>query len=807
MSKTSGFYADTMYPFLIGKWVHMLNLCNDQQIHMGSPTFNLREWLSRIERSFRHRPMVYVLMMGLIGGYVGFYASRRISIVSAIVGTLICSTQFCRDGLDFRQKMTCLVGMTFFCALIVGFQLWNHRVSRLPTNEMYDGTAVVCSANSHNVGYKNVILQLENDEKVVLLTDEQFLYGTKLKIQCQLSMISASGNPGDVNLQDYYRKQGIVRSIDSLRIHKTSTSTHNPIYLLFRLGATISETIHDYWLELTDIQTSAFLSAMIAGNDSYLSRSDKQNFSRSNMIHILVVSGAHVSYFSTTILTLLSFCTNNRKKKWYAVMILLICFGFVCGWSGSVTRSIVMYLLITAISMFGKTVDRLSSCAFSALGLIVLDPFSMFSSGVLLSFGATLSISVFLQRVESGMKKHFSFLPDEVICTISCFICAQVGMMPILISMGSSYSLLRIAAVLLAGFPAEIICSLGLIISLVSILIPITCMKRLLFVPLRGLISLLVQIAEIGASRTSDNFSFARMPMTLIIALLGVFLICVCSSGLRRWITVFASTLAAVIYAIPMSGKYKNECQVYFLDVGQGDSTLIQYCNTNILIDGGNLGNGDVIRSVMDYLDIDQIDMALMSHLDIDHVGGILELYESGDISDVYAPFWGESEDMYELESIYPQLPDSVKILRGGDVVSIDQDLSFECIWPVLPSSGGNADSLVVLLHAFDTSVLFTGDIDENVENLLPSSKLQTAQILKVAHHGSRFSTSENFLQGKFFRAAVISVGYNHYGHPTEEVLHRLEDADIEYFRTDENGCVLLTIDDCGWTMDYYFDC
>ena len=103
--------------------------------------------------------------------------------------------------------------------------------------------------------------------------------------------------------------------------------------------------------------------------------------------------------------------------------------------------------------------------------------------------------------------------------------------------------------------------------------------------------------------------------------------------------------------------------------------------------------------------------------------------------------------------------------------------------------------------------MLFTGDIDENVENLLPSSKLQTAQILKVAHHGSRFSTSENFLQGKFFRAAVISVGYNHYGHPTEEVLHRLEDADIEYFRTDENGCVLLTIDDCGWTMDYYFDC
>ena len=161
--------------------------------------------------------------------------------------------------------------------------------------------------------------------------------------------------------------------------------------------------------------------------------------------------------------------------------------------------------------------------------------------------------------------------------------------------------------------------------------------------------------------------------------------------------------------------------------------------------------------------------------------------------------------EMDQLRKAFPDLPSDVDILRKGDIFKVDESLSFELLWPNDPSDGGNDDSMVILCRMYDTRILFTGDISEEVEKVLPSDVLSDISVLKVSHHGSRFSTSDTFLKNKKVGAALISVGYNHYGHPSREVLKRLGSRSIPIYRTDERGCVLLSASGSEWQMDYYF--
>lgn len=784
-----------------------MHTCNRGQI-IYSSTFRSRmnEAYLRFEERLLARPFVFIFVMCLIGGYLGYYVSNCLCMLVPIpLIILILNRMFCREfALSTRLLMG--IGMILLITFIIGFRLWINFALGLPQSEQYSGSAVVCSADCHQEGYKNILLELPNGEKVVFLTDQRFDYGATIEINCDLELITTSGNPGDVDIRDFYNRQGIVRSANSVLISSLSSKTKSPICVGYRLGAWISEKTHEYWAEITNQQVSSFLSAMVTGNDQYLDRAEKEVFSKSNLAHLLVVSGAHVGYFSSTLLTLISLFTNERRKKLVFVMFMLIVYGFLCGWSGSATRSIIMYLLMSGISMIDKAADKLSICAASAVIMIVLDPFAMFSTGVLLSFGATLSITVFQKRVENRFRNMLTDLPEELICAVSCFLCAQVGMLPILISLGSSYSIINILVILLAGFPAEVICSMGLVLTLISLLIPIKIIKRILFIPIAGLIKFLVSLSNIGTLQTMDRTKLSEFPAVLWIALVGIFLSWVIPSGLRRMIVASVTSLSVLLFVIQIPCMNKNECDVYFLDVGQGDCTLISYQSVNILIDGGNIGCGEKIRSVMDFLNIDKIDLALMSHLDIDHVGGILELWNMGYISALYAPFWGDSTEMSELKRCYQELPENVNILRQNIEISIDSHLSIQCIWPSNPQTGGNEDSLVLLARIFDVTVVFTGDIDETVEQQLQLPEYQTIHVLKIAHHGSRYSTSEYFLKQNFIDAAVISVGYNHYGHPTQEVLDRLDQFDIPYYRTDEGGCAVLHVCDDEWSIRYYFD-
>lgn len=764
----------------------------------------LLEWAGRFIRASLRRPLLVSLILCILGSYIAFYGSGILQLIS-VFGVFVVFTLICRYGkLVTADFAAVLIGVVGFSVCYIGFCLWKKHEVRLNYSEFYTGNARVCSSNASDEGYKNIELVLDSRERVIILTDQVLNYGDTIRLQAYISPIITKGNPGDMDVRSFYRKKGIIRSAERAKFEVIDSSIWSPVNLGYRIGSKIRRSFYGIWTECTDEDTASVLSAMIIGDDSHLSKEDKNTFRKSNLSHLLVVSGAHIGYFTATIGAL---CTLvlDEKRKIFGLTAFLILFGFVTGWSGSAARSILMYLIVGYLSFFRYCIDRLSACSLSALILMCLDPFAVFSSGLLLSFGAAFSIMIFHKKMENIMYKHIPVIPEEIRRAISCFICAHIGMIPVLLSMGNKMSVSSTIVVVLSGFPAEIICSLGLVLTLVCLLIPFNFLRSGLFVPVRGMVYVLKQMAYAGSKNYIKSLPLRKVPAFLLLFVLCFIISFLIRPGLRKktlLILAFGSVFAFFIQSIFIP---KKSSSVYFLDVGQGDCALITHNDISILVDGGNQGNGETIKKTMEYLGISKIDMAFISHLDADHISGILELWDMGLVDHLYAPFWSESPEMRQLRCIFPDIPSEITILQKDTVVTIDEDLSFRVIWPQDPSDGGNDDSMVLVCTLYGEKILFTGDISEDVEKLLEDPLLEDIAVLKVSHHGSRFSTSDAFLNDKMIDAAVISVGYNHYGHPSGEVLKRLSNHDIPWFRTDERGCVLFTVDESGWDLNYYF--
>lgn len=252
------------------------------------------------------------------------------------------------------------------------------------------------------------------------------------------------------------------------------------------------------------------------------------------------------------------------------------------------------------------------------------------------------------------------------------------------------------------------------------------------------------------------------------------------------------------------------ETKIYFIDVGQGDSTLIQTIEgKNILIDGGGseFGNFDVGESILlPYLldrRITAIDYLMISHFDSDHIGGIFSIIEHLKVKNIIISKQGEnSENLKKFYEIVKEKNAKILIVKKGDVIKIDKYSYFEILFPednLIKENVLNNNSIVARFNSLDFSMLFTGDIEEIAEKRLcelysGTDKLE-ALVLKVAHHGSKTSSTNEFLEMVKPKLALVGVGKNNnFGHPNEGVIERLENMSCKIYRTDNCGEIEIKI-------------
>lgn len=244
--------------------------------------------------------------------------------------------------------------------------------------------------------------------------------------------------------------------------------------------------------------------------------------------------------------------------------------------------------------------------------------------------------------------------------------------------------------------------------------------------------------------------------------------------------------------------KEESRFEVHYLDVGQADATLIMCDGKNMLIDGGNVEDSSLIYSYLKEQDVDYIDYMICTHAHEDHVGGLAGALNYAQVGEVYCPVTNyDSEAFSDFVKYLGEQDKEITVPEAGTKFKLG---SAECTilgLNVVDNGDPNNTSIVLKVEYGDTAFLFSGDAEQSVEtSIIEEGYDIECTVMKVPHHGSDTSLSYRWLNEAMPEYGIISVGANNsYGHPCEDTLSKLRDADVTVFRTDLQGHIICTSD------------
>ena len=634
------------------------------------------------------------------------------------------------------------------------------------------------------------------DPPEIMTGDALILYG-------KLREPEKAGNPGEFDYRKYLRTKGISYTFSCERCEVISRARGLPC-----ISGKIQKAFFEMRRRAFNAVTSCFdlpgktlTAAVCLGDKSLADDSVIRDFRMSCCSHLLAVSGMHFSAFLICLPLILGLLKADRKTAFAVHLFFAVLIGCITGWSESVTRAAIMSLCVLAMR------DWLSALSLASVIMILADPFCPMSSGFQMSFCAVIAIKVYSDRISRVLRNLYA---GELLSSlISPVLSAGLGMLPFWSDISMRPDIEHVLIQLSASFAAQASCAFFVPCVILCLIFPFW--SQYLSAPLLLCLKILHKIVETGSLISSAGGAPVHLSKVFLFTLAGVvFLFMLPPCFLKRiLVKPFVLLLAVSIGSEAVPLIVKPECIVVFADVGQGDCCLIMTPDKTCLIDGGTYKEGSTtVRDILDYYGICKADICVMSHWDSDHAGGIAALSEhgrTGKIFTSYIPDQGRSdkdvEEFFEAASISlsskERFMESLESLSSGDRIFLSENVYFDVISPVTGSGGGNEYSLVMMLHIVsseDTAILFTGDIGAETEKaLIRSGSDLDCDILKVAHHGSKYSTTEGFLEYSSPEIAVISVGeHNFYGHPAPLILERLESFGCEVFRTDEEGAVIM---------------
>ncbi|MCC0635472.1 MULTISPECIES: ComEC/Rec2 family competence protein [unclassified Clostridioides] len=257
--------------------------------------------------------------------------------------------------------------------------------------------------------------------------------------------------------------------------------------------------------------------------------------------------------------------------------------------------------------------------------------------------------------------------------------------------------------------------------------------------------------------------------------------------------------LILIIISLLSACDKKSLLSIHIIDVGQGDSLLVQTpTKKNILIDGGDEDSGNIVTSYLKQKRIKTIDIIIATHPDSDHIGSLDNVIKKFNVNSIYMPEQStESEAYQNLISSCNDKNLSIQYLYRDDVLNIDNNINIYVLSPSYIQEEPNLNSIVFKLNFNDTSFLFMGDAEEAIEKeILHYFKLDNINFIKIGHHGSNSSTTSEFIEKIHPDIAAISCGYkNQYGHPHKEVINNLKQNNISIYRTDKIGDIVFYSD------------
>lgn len=640
--------------------------------------------------------------------------------------------------------------------------------------------------------------------------------GCRLTVTGRIGLFSGASNPGEFDYQFYQASKRILFAVRDTGVIAREGSADPFLNGLTRMRNDCAE-IFTHFLPEAD---AGIFKAMLLGDRTGVSEEDSRLFQQSGTAHILAISGLHISLIGVSVYQLLQMLRAPRGLSRTVCCLFVICYGYMTGMSGSAFRAVSMFFIRQNADRVGRSYDMLTALSVAAAVLLTFRPLSVYQSAFWLSFGAILGMACLRPALEQVFGKGRKGFRRKWKSAWYAGLAVTLTTLPVLLYSYYEYSpyALFINLLVLPTVSLAVVCGMGvLLLGLFpgnAAVIPAAACRGVLHVlrtVLRGMLKLPGALIIFGRP--------AIWQMAVYGGLLFLFLLYAACVSRRTAVRkrmmkriMFKKVLGSlclIVALIVLLIRPHTGLTMTVLDVGQGDGICIeQGSGRAVLIDGGSSDQSELAHyRLIPYLKsrgIHTIEAVFISHLDRDHISGILELLTKPEGIDVkrigMSAGVPRDEAWQELAQAAETAGVDIFYLQSGDVCRFG-NVSLTCLYPDAEQAGTgdrNVASMVLLLSYGNFDVLLTGDTNATGEwkALMRIPDGITCEMLKVAHHGSASSSGEAFLEKLKPQIAVISCGlHNSYGHPSAQTLERLARLEIPWITTAEHGAVSIWTD------------
>ncbi len=569
-----------------------------------------------------------------------------------------------------------------------------------------------------------------------------------------------------------------------------------------RAGKAFREKVAAIW---DDPRVSGFLTAELTGDKSAMDDGDYLAMQETGLAHLFAVSGLHCAF----LVTLLALLISRRQRLLCAVTIPLLLFYMVMvGMSPSVVRACIMQIFLLIAPLFRRGSDPLTSLAAALLVILLCNPFAAASVSLQLSFSATLGmvlLSPRLYKLLTGWYKGKCRPLRAALCFVAANLSATLSAVVFTAPLTAWYFRIFVLVAPLSSLLAVPAAGWSFMTAFVTVLL------GFVWLPLASLLgwiswALVRYILWIANGMMSWRYHavYFTNPYLIywLLFLYAAFIGCAATpDGKRKYLLASALsvlTLTAAIWVNRQDYQY-GVLTALTLDVGQGESVILTSGGETALVDCGSSNSykdpGGLAADTLHSMGVRELSAVVVTHYHADHTNGLYEVLRRIPVQTIYLP---DIEDEYGVRERLVSLAEE----KGAQVTYVTKETADTLgdtvltIYPPVQSGGDlNELGLTALASAGDFDLLITGDMSGSTEKkLVETYALPDIEVLVVSHHGSRYSSNIRFLKSVTPEAAVISVGDNNYGHPSEETLQRLLAVGADIWRTDQQGTIRITV-------------
>ncbi|MBQ4369840.1 MAG: DNA internalization-related competence protein ComEC/Rec2 [Oscillospiraceae bacterium] len=600
------------------------------------------------------------------------------------------------------------------------------------------------------------------------------------------------------NEEDYYTAKGVFLrgNVSGAQISKGSGKDLR--YLPAKLAFALKKQAE----KLFEPGQAGFVKALLTGDKTGLGPELSSVLKVSGISHVVAVSGMHLSF----IVGFITLAVGRKRRAAIVCIPVILFFMAMVGNTPSVVRAGIMQIMLLAAPVFRREADSVTDLAFALAILLAVNPYSIKSPGLQLSFAAAAGIIFITPRIykklagltEKPEKRIVVKLKNAAASALAATLGASVLTVPLCALHFGSFSIIApltnvlvLWAVSLAFVLSLLACIFGLLCPPLGIALAFLARWPITWILFAAKCVAAIPYASIGFSGVCIRAWMAFAVIAAVVAFADKHF------RLRLLMVGEAVTLTLAV-AVTIAVSSSGEMTFAVLDIGQGQCAAVVSGGYSALIDCGGSFAGTVGDTAAEYIALagaPRLDCLILTHYDADHTNGAEALFARTKVSALIMPvIAGENEKAAQLEQLAKK--------NGTEVIYISENMRMplgEAEITLLPSDskdgGQNENCMAVLVSCGGFEALATGDMNSKAEEkLLGRAKLPDIELLIAGHHGAKDASSQRLLERTKPEVAVISVGTNSYGHPAKETIERLAAYGAEVYRTDECGTVTVRV-------------